>query len=79
MRPYHIIVVAVLLVCVCIALGACTTGRAVACPPLKAYTAAEQKALATALQPLDPSGAIALAMVDYERMRAADRACLAGH
>lgn len=50
---------------------------AVSCLPLKAYTPAEQKALADRLRKESPDSPLAQAMVDYGKLRDADRACLA--
>lgn len=64
----------------CALLGACATvptPKAV-CLPLKAYTAQEQAALAAAVAALPPGSDLIAAVLDYERMRDADRACLAG-
>lgn len=47
-----------------------------ACPPLPVYSPARQKALSDALKALDPSNPLNGMVVDYERMRDADRACL---
>lgn len=46
------------------------------CLPLKAYDPATQKAMADQLKSLPPESPVALAMLDYLRMRDADRACL---
>ena len=53
----------------------------VECLPLKAYSQAEQAALRTQLAGLPEGSPVQLAMLDYLRMRDADRACLgtAGH
>lgn len=62
-----------------LALSACQTTTAVvtACPPLRTYSATEQAALAVEVAGL-PAGSALLGMVmDYGRMRDADRACMA--
>lgn len=46
------------------------------CLPLKAYTAAEQAQLSTELKKLSQDSAILGVMLDYEKMRDADRACI---
>ena len=48
----------------------------VECLPLKAYSQAEQAALRTQLAGLPPDSPVQLAMLDYLRMRDADRACM---
>lgn len=45
------------------------------CPPLKTYTAAEQHALADALEQLNPANPLIGAMADYGQLRSAVRAC----
>ena len=56
MRVHYLIIALVVLAgCAYLALGGCcTTGKAVACPPLKVYTAAEEKALADAMGAAGP-------------------------
>ena len=49
----------------------------VSCPPLKSYSAADQKALAAALTALAPDSPLVGAMADYGALRAAVRACKA--
>lgn len=49
----------------------------VECLPLTNYTAAQQKALAAALDPLPGDSPIIAAMADLGALRAADRACMA--
>lgn len=61
----------------CALLGACAsipTPKAV-CLPLKPYTAQEQARLAAAIATLEPGSDIIGAILDYQRMRDADRAC----
>lgn len=66
-------------------LGACAAAPAarldgVVCVPAKAYTPAEEKALAAAIAALPANSPLGGAMVDYGHMRAAARACEgAGH
>lgn len=69
---------AVLILCA-LALSACQhAGPSVtACLPLKPYTAEEQAQLAAALAVLPDNDPMALALIDYGKMRQADRACLA--
>lgn len=50
--------------------------HAAACPPLVTYTPAQQKAIQAARQALSPDNPLNGLVVDYERMRDADRACL---
>jgi hypothetical protein len=61
-------------------LCACQTTTAVktVCPPLKAYTAEFETALASQLDAIGLSDGdpLIIAMADYGAMRAADRACL---
>lgn len=61
----------------CVALAACDTTRDVVavCPPVKAYTRAQQAALAQAMATIPDGGPLALAMLDYEQLRDAARAC----
>ena len=70
----------VLLLTLCLALAACGTTGAVhsQCLPLKAYSSAEQKALAVELRALAAGSTLAEIVRDYEAMRDADRACLGG-
>jgi len=67
------IILACLLVSACASLGATKT----VCIPMRAYTPAQQTALALQLAAIPDGSAIALAMADYEAMRVADRACAA--
>ncbi len=46
-----------------------------ACPPLHSYSPAEQLALAQALRGLPASSPLVSAMLDYQALRDADRAC----
>jgi uncharacterized lipoprotein YmbA len=61
-------------------LAGCATPGAVVvtCLPLRAYTPAEQDALADALAAVPSNSPLVGAMADYLAMRDADRACLAG-
>ena len=45
------------------------------CPPVKAYSKAEEAALAKAVAALDSRNPLIGAMLDYGRLRAAARAC----
>lgn len=45
------------------------------CPPIKTYSAAEQKAMAGALAALPPNNPLVGAITDYGTLRAAVRAC----
>lgn len=49
----------------------------VQCLPLKAYTQAEQAAVADDLEKLAPGSRLASFLADYAAMRDADRACMA--
>lgn len=49
----------------------------VRCPPLTPYTAAQEAAIGEALALLPADDALAQAMGDYTRLRAADKACQA--
>lgn len=49
----------------------------VQCLPLKAYSPADQLAIGAALSAVPDDAPLAQAMIDYEHMRDADRACLA--
>lgn len=55
-------------------LSACATAPQV-CLPLKAYTPAEEQAMATALLALPEDSIILSWMGDYGELRAADKAC----
>lgn len=50
---------------------------AVSCLPLVSYSAAQQRALASALDALPATSPLIQAFTDYAALRAADRACLA--
>lgn len=68
----------------CLALGACASPAlpppqvtlSVECLPLKAYTQAEQDGLRAQLASLPQGSPVQLAMLDYLKMRDADRACM---
>lgn len=49
----------------------------VECPPLKTYAPADQAALGVELAKLPADSPLAAAMLDYQAMRDADRACMA--
>ena len=68
---------AVLLLALGLALTGCSTPApvVVGCPPVKAWTLAEQQALKQALAALAPDSILRPAIYDYERMRDAARAC----
>lgn len=57
--------------------GGCATHPAAvpACPPVKAYSAAQEKALGAAVAALPPDSPLVGAMADYGAERAALRAC----
>lgn len=61
----------------CLVLAACAAVRPTVpvCLPVKAWTAAEQAALAAQLASVAAGSPIDLAIQDYERMRDAARAC----
>jgi hypothetical protein len=60
-------------------LAACQTPSPprVTCLPLKAYTPAQEAALAVQLAALPPGSELVQALIDYQVLRDADRACLA--
>lgn len=62
-----------------VGVAACGTVPAakLTCLPLKAYTPQEQGRLAVAVAALPPGSDLIQAMLDYQRMRDADRACAA--
>lgn len=67
-------------IAICLFLAGCNTVTVkTECLPLTPYTQAQQQALANAMVAagLDDNSPIAQAIVDYERMRDEDRACLA--
>ena len=70
------IVIAVLAfgLCGCASTEPAATSAAI-CPPVKAYSKAEEAALAKAVAALDSRNALIGAMLDYGRLRAAARAC----
>ena len=75
--PYRPILASLL----CASLAACATTPAVkvVCLPLKSYSPQEQAALGAELAGLPAGSMLARAMIDYEALRDADRACLAAH
>jgi len=68
-----------LLLAACGLLGACQTLPApkTVCLPLKPYTTEEQARLGAQLAVLPSGSDLVGAILDYQRMRDADRACLA--
>lgn len=50
----------------------------VSCLPLRAYSPSEQAQLSKELQSQAPDSMVSTAIIDYERMRDADRACMKG-
>ena len=70
---------AAMLLALGLALAGCSTPAPVVagCPPVKAWTLAEQQELKQALAALAPDSILRPAIYDYERMRDAARACRA--
>jgi hypothetical protein len=69
-----------LLVIATLSLTACATAPSkpsVVCPPVAAYDRAFQARLADEIQRLPPGAALERAMLDYARLRAQARACVA--
>lgn len=61
-----------------LALGACTTtGAKLVCLPMVTYTKEQGTALANQSAALPQGSPVALALQDYGKLRAADRACAA--
>ena len=60
----------------CATQGPPTVAVQTVCVPLKAYTPAQEKSLATAVQSLPADSPLVGAMEDFGAMRSADRSCI---